>query len=90
MTYSVLNIARAGDNIVSVSTLYGGTYNLFAHTLPQYGITARFADHRDPASYEALIDAKTKAIFCESIGNPLGNVTDLAALATSRTATASR
>ena len=81
VTYSVLNIARAGDNIVSVSQLYGGTYNLFAHTLPQYGITTRFADHRRPESFEPLIDEKTKAIFVESLGNPQGNVTDIAAIA---------
>ncbi|MBC8057059.1 MAG: O-acetylhomoserine aminocarboxypropyltransferase/cysteine synthase [Rhizobiales bacterium] len=80
-TYSILTIAEAGDNIVSSTALYGGTYNLFAHTLPQYGITTRFADHRDPASFEPLIDAKTKAIFVESLGNPAGNVTDIAAIA---------
>src|SRR5512140_3128380 len=81
VTYSILTIAEAGDNIVSAATLYGGTYNLFAHTLPQYGIDVRFADHRDPASFEKLIDGKTKAIFCESVGNPLGNVTDFEQLA---------
>ena len=79
--YALQTIAEAGDNIVSASTLYGGTYNLFAHTLPQMGITVRFADPRDPASFAALIDERTKAVFCESIGNPLGNVTDFAALA---------
>jgi O-acetylhomoserine (thiol)-lyase len=81
ITYSILTIAEAGDNIVSAATLYGGTYNLFAHTFPQFGITVRFADYRDPASFEALIDAKTKAIYCESIGNPLGNITDIEKLA---------
>ncbi|KVU12428.1 O-acetylhomoserine aminocarboxypropyltransferase [Burkholderia ubonensis] len=81
VTYSIQTIAEAGDNIVSASTLYGGTYNLFAHTLPQYGITTRFADPRDPASFDVLIDARTKAIFAESVGNPLGNITDIAALA---------
>ena len=81
ITYAIQTIAEAGDNIVSTSTLYGGTYNLFAHTLPQYGIEVRFADYRDPAAFEKLIDARTKAIFCESVGNPLGNVTDIAALA---------
>ncbi|HEX7044605.1 MAG TPA: aminotransferase class I/II-fold pyridoxal phosphate-dependent enzyme [Burkholderiales bacterium] len=81
VTYAILTIAEAGDNIVSASTLYGGTYNLFAHTLPQIGIAVRFADYRDPASFEQHIDARTKAIYCESIGNPLGNVTDFAALA---------
>ena len=81
ITYAIQTIAEAGDNIVSVGTLYGGTYNLFAHTLPQYGIEVRFADYRDPASFKPLIDAQTKAIYCESIGNPLGNVIDIAALA---------
>jgi O-acetylhomoserine (thiol)-lyase len=81
ITYAIQTIAEAGDNIVSASTLYGGTYNLFAHTLPQQGITTRFADPRDPASFAQHIDARTKAIFIESIGNPLGNVTDIAALA---------
>ncbi len=81
ITYAIQTIAEAGDNIVSVGTLYGGTYNLFAHTLPQYGIETRFADYRDPASFRPLIDDRTKAIYCESIGNPLGNVVDIAALA---------
>ena len=81
ITYAIQTIAEAGDNIVSASTLYGGTYNLFAHTFPQQGIEVRFADPRDPASFAPLIDARTKAVFCESIGNPLGNVTDIAALA---------
>ncbi|RYF08618.1 MAG: aminotransferase class I/II-fold pyridoxal phosphate-dependent enzyme [Comamonadaceae bacterium] len=81
ITYAIQTIAEAGDNIISASTLYGGTYNLFAHTLPQQGITTRFADPRDPASFAALIDDRTKAIFIESIGNPLGNVTDIRALA---------
>lgn len=79
--YAIQTIAEAGDNIVSTGTLYGGTYNLFAHTLPQLGVTVRFADASDPASFDALIDERTKAVFCESIGNPLGNVTDFAALA---------
>jgi len=81
VTYSILTIAEAGDNIVSASTLYGGTYNLFAHTLPQLGIQTRFADHRDPESFSKLIDAKTKAVYVESIGNPLGNITDLEKIA---------
>ncbi len=81
ITYAIQTIAEAGDNIVSASTLYGGTYNLFAHTFPQQGIEVRFADPRDPASFAPLIDARTKAVFVESIGNPLGNVTDIAALA---------
>jgi O-acetylhomoserine (thiol)-lyase len=76
VTYSILTIAEAGDNIVASSALYGGTYNLFAHTLPQYGIEVRFADYREPESFAPLIDAKTKALFVESLGNPQGNVTD--------------
>ena len=81
ITYAIQTIAEAGDNIVSASTLYGGTYNLFAHTFPQMGITVRFANPADPASFAALIDERTKAVYCESVGNPLGNVTDIAALA---------
>jgi O-acetylhomoserine (thiol)-lyase len=76
ITYAIMTIAEAGDNIVSASTLYGGTYNLFAHTLPQYGIETRFADYREPNAFESLIDEKTKAVYVESIGNPLGNITD--------------
>ncbi len=81
ITAAIQTLAEAGDNIVSASTLYGGTYNLFAHTFPQQGIEVRFADPRDPANFGALIDDKTKAVFIESIGNPLGNVTDIRALA---------
>ena len=81
VTYSVLTIAEAGDNIVASSALYGGTYNLFAHTLPQYGIHTRFADYRNPETFEPLIDSKTKALFVESLGNPSGNVTDFARIA---------
>jgi len=81
ITYAIQTIAEAGDNIVSTATLYGGTYNLFAHTFPQQGLEVRFADARRPESFAPLIDSRTKAIFCESIGNPLGNVTDIAALA---------
>jgi O-acetylhomoserine (thiol)-lyase len=81
ITYALLTIAEAGDNIVAASTLYGGTYNLFAHTLPQIGIEVRFADYREPGAFEKLIDGKTKALYVESIGNPLGNITDIAAVA---------
>jgi len=81
VTYAIQTIAEAGDNIVSASTLYGGTYNLFAHTLPQFGIETRFADPRNPGSFEQHIDARTKAVFIESIGNPLGNITDISAIA---------
>ena len=80
ITYAIQTIAQAGDNIVSVSTLYGGTYNLFAHTLPKQGIEVRFFDYRDPASLEKLIDDRTKLVFAETIGNPLGNVVDLEAI----------
>ena len=79
--YAIQTIAEAGDNIVSSTALYGGTYNLFAHTLPQLGITTRFADHRDPQSFDKLIDERTKAVFVESIGNPAGNITDIASVA---------
>ena len=81
VTYAIQTIAEAGDNIVSSTALYGGTYNLFAHTLPQYGITTRFADHTNPDSFESLIDERTKAVFVESLGNPQGNVTDIARIA---------
>jgi O-acetylhomoserine (thiol)-lyase len=80
VTYSLFTIAQAGDNIVSVSTLYGGTYNLFAHTLRRLGIQVRLAPPNDIDAMAAQIDAKTKAIFCESIGNPAGNVADLRAI----------
>ncbi|WP_399682379.1 O-acetylhomoserine aminocarboxypropyltransferase/cysteine synthase family protein [Xenophilus sp.] len=81
ITYAIQTITEAGDNIVSSTALYGGTYNLFAHTLPQFGINVRFADHRDPASFGKLIDERTKAVFVESLGNPAGNITDIAAIA---------
>jgi len=81
VTYSVLNLTRAGDNIVSVSTLYGGTYNLFAHTLPQYGIEVRWADPDDPGAVARLVDEKTRLVFAETIGNPKLNVVDIAAWA---------
>lgn len=81
ITYAILTIAEAGDNIIATGALYGGTYNLFAHTLPQYGIEVRFIDADDIAAVAANTDDRTKAVFCESIGNPLGNVVDFAALA---------
>ncbi|NLY57203.1 MAG: bifunctional O-acetylhomoserine aminocarboxypropyltransferase/cysteine synthase [Gammaproteobacteria bacterium] len=81
ITYAIQTLAEAGDNIVSTAKLYGGTYNLFAHTLPRQGIEVRFAPHDDIAAMEALIDENTKAVFCESIGNPAGNIIDLQALA---------
>jgi len=81
ITYAIQTIAEAGDNIVSSSALYGGTYNLFAHTFPQFGIETRFADYRDASSFESLIDDNTKAVFVESLGNPQGNITDIEAIA---------
>ena len=80
ITASIQTLCRAGDNMVSVSQLYGGSYNLFAHTLPQQGIEVRMASGDDIAALEALIDNNTRAVFCESIGNPAGNVVDIAAL----------
>ena len=81
VTYSVMNIAKAGDNIISVSTLYGGTYNLFAHTLPQYGIEVRFVDPDQPEKVAELVDENTKLVFAETIGNPRLNVVDIKAWA---------
>ncbi|WP_313251876.1 aminotransferase class I/II-fold pyridoxal phosphate-dependent enzyme [Stenotrophomonas sp.] len=81
ITYAIQTIAEAGDNILASSALYGGTYNLLAHTLPQFGIQTRFADYRDPQAFAALIDERTKAVFVESIGNPRGNITDIEAIA---------
>lgn len=81
VTNAILTLAQAGDNIIAVSTLYGGTYNLFAHTLPRLGIQVRFAAPNDIEGMAAQIDARTKAVFCESIGNPAGNVADIAPMA---------
>jgi O-acetylhomoserine (thiol)-lyase len=81
VTYSVLNIARAGDNIISTSQLYGGTYNLFEHTLPQYGIEVRWVDGDDPSAIAGLVDENTKLVFGETIGNPRLNVLDVPAWA---------
>src|SRR3954452_11586689 len=79
-TLAILNIARAGDEIVSLDNLYGGTYNLFHYTLPRFGIQVRFAKSNDPASLKAAIGPRTKAVFAESIGNPKLDVADLATL----------
>ena len=79
--YSVLNLTYAGDNIVAISTLYGGTYALFAHTLPQFGIEVRFVDPTRPEELAAAVDEKTKLVFAETVGNPKINVVDLAAWA---------
>lgn len=79
--YSIMTIAESGDNIIASSTLYGGSYNLFAHTFPQYGLEVRFADPLKEDDFTARIDENTKAIYCESVGNPLGNITDIEKLA---------
>jgi O-acetylhomoserine (thiol)-lyase len=77
ITYAVLNLARAGDNIISVSTLYGGTYALFANTLAQFGIEARVVSPDDPAVLDGVVDENSKLVFCESIGNPALNIIDI-------------
>ncbi|MFT4937238.1 MAG: O-acetylhomoserine (thiol)-lyase [Paraglaciecola sp.] len=81
ITYALQCICEVGDNIVSTSQLYGGTYNLLAHTLPKQGIEARMISHDDFDGFEQAIDEKTKAVFCESIGNPAGNIVDIQRLA---------
>lgn len=81
ITYTVLNLAQAGDNIVAAQTIYGGTYNLLAHTLPQYGIGTTFVNPDDLTALEAAIDEHTKAVFIESIGNPNATLIDIAAVA---------
>lgn len=77
VTYAILNIARAGDHIVSSQAIYGGTYNLFAHTLPEFGVTTTFVDSDDVSNFEKAIRPNTKAIFIESLGNPNSNVIDI-------------
>ena len=77
INYAILTLAQAGDNIVSTPQLYGGTYTLFAHMLPNQGIEVRFAKDDKPESLAELIDENTKAVYCESIGNPAGNIIDL-------------
>lgn len=81
ITYAIQTIAQIGDNIVATPQLYGGTYTLFAHMLPQQGIEVRFAASDSAEDIEKLIDAKTKAVFCETIGNPAGNIADIEAIA---------
>lgn len=81
ITYAILNIAGAGDEIVSASSLYGGTYNLFSTTLKKLGITVRFVDPSDPDNFRKAITDKTKALFAESIGNPKGDLLDIEAVA---------
>ncbi|WP_340537858.1 O-acetylhomoserine aminocarboxypropyltransferase/cysteine synthase family protein [Nocardioides sp. GXZ039] len=80
-TYAVLNLAGAGDNIVALSTLYGGTYALFAHTLPQFGITVRFVDPEKPEELAAAVNDRTRLVFAETVGNPRINVVDIRAWA---------
>lgn len=81
INYAILTIAEAGDNIVTTPQLYGGTYTLFAHMLPKQGIEVRFAEDDSAEALEKLIDDKTKAVFCETIGNPAGNIIDIEAVA---------
>ncbi len=81
ITYAIQCIAATGDNIVSTSQLYGGTYNLFAHTFPRQGIDVRMASYDDYEGLDKLIDDRTRALFCESIGNPAGNIVDIEKLA---------
>ncbi len=80
ITYAVLNIAQAGQNIVSTSYLYGGTYNLFHYTLPKLGITVKFVDSSDPENFRKAIDANTRLVYTESVGNPKNNVDDFEAI----------
>ncbi|MEK9869868.1 MAG: aminotransferase class V-fold PLP-dependent enzyme [Gammaproteobacteria bacterium] len=81
ITYAIQNITTVGTNIVATPQLYGGTYTLFAHMLPNQGVEVRFADDDSPEAIGRLIDANTRAVYCESIGNPAGNIVDLAAIA---------
>ena len=81
VSMSVLNLVAAGDNFVSVPQLYGATYTYFAHVLPRLGVEVRFAPDEQPESIGSLIDERTRAVFCETVGNPAGNVIDLAAVA---------
>lgn len=81
ITYTFQNLAGAGDHIVAAKTIYGGTYNLLAHTLPQYGITATFADPEEEGAFEKAIRDNTKAIFIETLGNPNSNIIDIEKLA---------
>jgi O-acetylhomoserine (thiol)-lyase len=81
ITFAIMNIAQAGDEIVSASSLYGGTYNLFAITLPKFGINVKFVDPTDPENFRRAITDKTKALYAESIGNPRGDVLDFEAVA---------
>src|SRR6266403_6207865 len=81
LNYAVLNVSELGSNLVSVPQLYGTTHTLFAHILPSQGVTVRFAESDQPAAIAALIDDRTRGVFCESVGNPAGNICDIEALA---------
>lgn len=81
ITYAFQNITRAGDHIVSAKTIYGGTYNLLAHTLPSYGVTTTFVDPGDLSNFEHAIQENTKAVFIETLGNPNSNIIDIEAVA---------
>ncbi|MBR1898805.1 MAG: O-acetylhomoserine aminocarboxypropyltransferase/cysteine synthase [Oscillospiraceae bacterium] len=81
ITYTIQALAKAGENVVAAKTIYGGTYNLLAHTLPLYGITAKFVDPEEEGAFDAAIDENTKAIFIETLGNPNSNVIDIEAVA---------
>lgn len=81
ISYTIMTLASAGQNIVSSASLYGGTHTLFQHTLPRFGITTRFVDSSDPENYRRAIDANTRLIYCESIGNPHNNIDDFEAIA---------
>lgn len=81
INYAILNIASAGDNIISMPQLYGGTYTLFKHELPRLGVEVRFAESDSAEDIEKLIDENTKAVYCETIGNPAGNIADIETIA---------
>ena len=81
IAYTFMNLASAGENIVSAQTIYGGTYNLLAHTLPQYGITTTFVNGDDPQNFASAINEQTKALFIETIGNPNATLIDIEAVA---------
>ena len=83
VTYAIENITRSGDHIVAAQTIYGGTYNLLAHTLPTYGVTTTFVDPSDLFNFERAIRENTKAIFIETLGNPNSNIIDMDAVAAS-------
>ena len=87
ITYTIQNLAQAGDHIVAAKTIYGGTYNLLEHTLPQYGITTTFVDPDEEGSFQSAIQDNTKAIFIETIGNPNASLIDIEKVAESLTPT---